>query len=283
MENSKSIKALLKNNKGLEFSQILYKLDKNHDYLFPEKIKNDLELVNKKWNQKERTDFFKNQDNLCISHIKVKDKKIYINFSEEKYIQRQAFSECLGMLPDLEKDLVIGDIFEKKIKVPLAYKLFITIVTQDNKIILAKRSNKVLSNKNKIDLTLSKTVKIEDIENKGFQPYNTLIRACKEELNLELSYNQLLKNELVKINEIYLNKENFSVTIDVTLDLTKDKTPQTTSEEIIKKYKDAKNSWEISEIFFINNEEKFILKEFKKIKEKLTINSMKKIQELLNK
>jgi hypothetical protein len=283
VENAKSIKSLLKNSKGLEFSQILYKLDKeDHDYKFPEKIKNDLDIINKKWTRKERSDFFKNQDNLCINHVKVKDKKIYINFCEEKYIQRQAFSECLSVIPDLEKDLIINDIFEKNIKVPLSYKVFITIITKDNKYLLVKRSSKVVTNKGKYDLSISKSVKPEDMASKGFQPYNTLIRACKEELGIELNYSEIIKDESVKINEIYINKESFSITIDMTLDLSKQKTDDNTSEEILKKSKTAKNHWEASEIIFINNVEKSILKDYKKYKEKLTSQSLKKFEDILN-
>lgn len=277
------MKSLIKNLKGLEFSQIFYKLESDHELVFPEKMKNDLELINKKWNQKERTDFFKNQDNICISHLKVKDKKIYLNFAEEKYIQRQVFSECLSMMPDLEKDLIIGDFLEKKIKIPLSYKVFITVITQDNKLLLTKRSSKVVTNKNKYDLSISKSVKPEDIQPKTFQPLNTLIRACKEELGIELEQSLILKEKLLSINEIYINKENLSITIDMTLDLSKLKSEEFKSEEIIKLHKNAKNSWELSELIFIKNEEKSITKEIKKIKDKLTASSMKKIEELIQK
>lgn len=280
METLKSIKSLIKNSKGLDLAQILYKLEKDHKYSIPEKIKEDIDLINKKWNQKERSDYFKNQDNLCITHLKVKDKKIYLNFCDEKYIQRQVFSECLSVLSDLEKDLVLSDINEKKIKIPLAYKIFITVITKDNKILLSKRSSKVAYNKNKTDISLSKAVKPEDMTGKSFQIHNTIFRALRDDLNMELKMDDLIKENLIKINDFFINKENFSVVADITIDFSKSKTMNITEEEILKKIKSAKNSWKFSEFSFLKNDEKTIKKELKKLKEKLTNYSLKKILDI---
>lgn len=280
METLKSIKSLIKNSKGLDLSQILYKLEKDHKYTVPEKIKEDIDLINKKWNQKERSDYFKNQDNLCITHIKVKDKKIYLNFCEEKYIQRQVYSECLSLLSDLEKDLILSDMNENKIKIPLAYKVFITVITKDNKILLSKRSSKVSYNKNKFDLSISKAVKPDDMSGKSFQIHNTIIRGLRDDLNIDVKIQDLIKENLIKINDFSINKDNFSIIADITVDFSKSKDLNFTEEEILKKIENSKNSWKFSEFSFIKNDEKSIKKDLKKIKDKLTNYSLKKVSDL---
>lgn len=279
MEN-KTIKTLIKNNKGFELNQILYKLESKKDFKIPMQLKKDYELIEKKWNAKERTDFFRNQDNLCISNYYVKDKKIYLNFCTAKYIERQIFSECFSMLNDLEKDMFLADLHVKKLEAPMSFKVQVAVITKDNKLVILKRSNKVTMNKGKYDFSISKGAKPEDIETKTFQPINTILRALKEELNIDIEFKEALKEKVISLKEFYINRENFSLTLFAEVNL-KNSSQNLTSEEILKIMKDAKNSWEYSEALFIENSPTKLKKELKNLLPKFTSSSINQIQDYL--
>lgn len=281
VEKLKSIKTLIKDSKGLESNQILYKLSSIKDFKYPEKLQKDYDLIEKKWNNRERNDYLRNQENLCISEFHIKDKKIYLSFCEAKYLQRQILSECFGMLSDLDQEILLSDINDKKIKVPLAYKAVISIITKDNKLLVVKRSSKVSTNKGKLDFSISKSAKIEDLEAKSFQPYQTIIRALKEELNIDLDFKIAVKEKTIKITDYFFNKETFSIGYSSVVDF-RDSSMNITSEQIFNLYKDAKNSWEISDIYFITNSQVQIKKELKKNQDKFTNHALKNISEFID-
>lgn len=280
MEN-KTIKTLIKNNKGFELDQILYKLESKKDFKVPVHLKKDYELIEKKWNAKERNDFFRNQDNLCITNYHIKDKKIYLNFCLTKYIERQIFSECFSMMNDLEKEMFLSDIRTKKIEAPMSYKVQVTVITKDNKILILKRSNKVSMNKGKYDFSLSKVARPEDIEVRSFQPINTVLRALKEELNISIEFKEAFKEKIINLNEFFINKENFSITLLAEVDLRKS-SQNLTSEELMKVMKDAKNSWEYSEFLFIENEPSKLKKQLKQLISKFTSSSINQVNSYLD-
>ena len=276
------MKTLIKNNKGFDFKDILYKKESIKDFSIPIHIEKDYELFNKKWNSKERNDFFRNQDNLCISNFYIKDKKIYLNFCEAKYIERQIYAECFSMMNDLDKEMFLSDFHANKIKAPMSYKFQIGIITKDNKILILKRSNKVTMNKGKYDFSISKNAKPEDVIPKTFQPYNTVLRGLKEELNIDIEFKDALKEEIISLKSIFLNNESFALTIYAEVDLRKS-SQNLTSEEIEKLMKDAKNNWEYADVLFIENSPVKIKKEVKSILNKFTNSSINQIESLLEK
>lgn len=280
MEN-KTIKTLIKNNKGFELNQILYKLESKKDFKIPMQLKKDYELIEKKWNAKERTDFFRNQDNLCISNYYIKDKKIYLNFCVAKYIERQIFSECFSMLNELEKDMFLSDHHAKKIEAPMSFKVQVALITKDNKILILKRSNKVAMNKGKYDFSISKGAKPEDFEAKSFQPINTILRALKEELNINIEFKEALKEKIINLKEFYLNRENFSLTLFAEVNL-QNSSQNLTAEEILKIMKEAKNSWEYSEVLFVENAPNKLKKELKTLLPKFTSSSISQLEDYLS-
>lgn len=267
--DDKSLKTLIQNNKGFEFNQIFYRLESKADFKVPDQFTKDFILIEKKWNSRERNDALRNQDNLCVSNYHIKDKKIYLNLCEAKYIERQVFSECFSMMNSLEQDMFLADWNAKKIEAPMSLKAQITIITKDNKLLVIKRSSKVSMNKNKFDFSISKSAKPEDIQPHTFQPFNTVIRALKEELNINLSFKEAVKNKIIKISEIYLKKESFAICYHAEVDLRKADN-NLTSTEILNIYKDAKNSWEISEVHFIENNPAKIKKAIKQHESKAT-------------
>lgn len=271
MDELKNLKTIIKNNKGFELNQILFKIDKSSNFNIPDRFRKDYEMVERKWKEKERNNSFRNQENLCVTNYHIKDKKLFLNLSETKYLTRQIFSETISLLSDLEQDMLVADIMAQKTKIPLAYKACIGIITKDNKLLFMKRSSKVATNKGKIDFSLSKSAKPEDFEPKTSQPLMTILRALKEELNISLDFKELLKKEALTISEFFINRDIFSIGFLSMIDLRK-MDEELTYDKIMNLSENAKNSWEFSEIFAIDFNKKSIgkfLKE-KENREKLT-------------
>lgn len=280
MDVLKSIKTILKNNKGFELNQILFKIDKNDSFHIPDRFKKDHELIEKKWKEKERNHAFRNQDNLCVVNYLIKDKKIFLNLSETKYLIRQVYSETLSLLSELEQDMLIAEILNKKTRIPIAYKTSIGIITKDNKLMFMKRSQKVATNKSKIDFSLSKSAKPEDFESRTSQPLMTILRALKEELSISLDVKEIIKNESLKITEFYFNRDIFSVGFISMLDLRK-VDGDLTSDKILELSENAKNSWEFSEISFIDFNKKALSKFIKDNRSKITNYSLHHLLKIL--
>jgi len=269
MIDIKSIKSILKKKGGLQISQILFKKSASIKIDIPEKLKKDFIPINKKWAEKDRTNSFKNQDSLCVAKYQIKDQKIFLDLCEDKYITRQAISEVLGSMGILEQDVLLSEILNQKVKVPISYKINIGVITKDNKLLIVKRSSKVSTNKNKYDFGISKGVKPEDFSNKSFQPLMTSIRAIEEELNISLDLKSVVKNDAFVVKEFYLNREIFSLGFLCILDLRKLEDSYTL--ELIKgRSESSKNSWEMSEILGVDFNKKSLVSFLKKEGNKIT-------------
>lgn len=270
MIDIKTIRSILKKKGGFELSQILFKKNSTFKLDIPDKIKKDYGPINKKWVEKDRNNSFKNQDSLCISKFQVKDQKLFLEFCEDKYITRQSISEVLGSMNLIDQDVMVSEINNQSVRLPISYKINVGIITKDNKLIFTKRSSKVATNKSKLDFGISKGVKPEDFNGKMFQPLITSIRALKEELNLELDIKEVIKKEAFEVKEFYLNREIFSLGFLCILDLRKIESKNLTFKEIKNITENAKNNWEISDLFSVDYNKKSLLLFMKKEFEKIT-------------
>lgn len=276
----KSIKSILYQKNGINLDQILFKKNSNFSFSIPERIKKDFNIINKKWIEKDRTNSFKNQDNLCLSKFYLKDKKIFLELCEEKYVTRQTISETVSSLPTIDQDFFLSEMQHQKIKVPISYKINIGLICKDGTLLIVKRSNKVSTNKGKLDFGISKGVKPDDYNGRTFQPIVTAIRALKEELNLSLEIKELIKKEAFKIKEFYLNREIFSIGFLCIIDLRKFDNDYSFS-KISDLASGAKNSWEISDFLRVDYNKKSILKLIKDNYDKITNYSMHHLLNIL--
>ena len=265
----KSIKSIIYQKSGLDVSQLLFKKNANFNFELPEKIKKDFTLINKKWIEKDKNNSFKNQESLCVSKFHLKEKKLYLEFCEEKYVNRQAISETISSLPAIDQDYLLSEVNNKKIKLPLSYKMNIGIITKDGHLIMVKRSHKVSTNKGKIDFGISKGVKPSDYNGRSFQPLVTALRAAQEELNLPLDAKEVIKKEAFIIKEFYLNREIFSLGFLCIIDLRK-LDHDYTAKKVLDLSTGAMNSWEISEVFSIELNKKSLSKFIKENLNKTT-------------
>lgn len=277
----KSIKSILQSKNGIDPKQILFKKDNNFQTQIPDQIKKSYESFHKKWQDKDKNNAFKDQDSLCLSEYHIKDKKLYLNFCEEKYVLRQSISETISTLSTVEQDYFLSEINRSHIKVPISYKLNIIVITKDEKLLIVKRSNKVSTNKNRYDLGVSKGVKPEDYKGKVFQPLITALRALNEELGLTLSPKEIITNKAFKINEFYLNREIFSLGFCCVFDLRK-MSGDFTFEKVSKMAAGAKNSWEYSQVLSIDLSKKAITKFMKDNLNKITNYSLYNLLQILN-
>jgi len=265
----KSIKSILYQRVGIDLNQILFKKNSSFSFELPDKIKQDYSLINKKWIEKDRNNSFKNQDSLCLSNFKLKDRKLYLELCEEKYVTRQTISETISSIPAIEQDYLLSEVNQQKFQIPLSYKINIGIISKDDHLIMIKRSQKVSTNKSKYDFGISKGVKPDDYNGRSFQPLVTAIRALKEELNLSLDPKELIKNEAFILKEFYLNREIFSFGFLCILDLRKLEQSYD-SKKIIDLSTGAKNSWELSEVFALEYNKKNLIKFIKENPNKIT-------------
>lgn len=265
----KSIKSIFYQKSGIEFSKILFKKNNQFKTQIPDKLKKEFSLISKKWGEKDKTNSFKNQDSLCVSKFHVKDKKIFLEFCEDKYITRQSISETISSLPAIDQDFLLSEIINGNLMLPISYKLNLGIISKDNHLILVKRSQKVSTNKSKIDFGISKGVLPQDFNGKSFQPIVTAIRAIKEELNLILDPKEIVKKEAFTLNDFYLNREIFSLNFFGIIDLRK-LDLDLSAEKILDLSNGAKNSWEISEIFSLEMNKKVLIKYLKENYNKIT-------------
>lgn len=265
----KSIKSIIYQKNGLDPKQVLFKKNLKFKFELPENIKKDFSVINKKWAEKEKSNSFKNQDSLCVSKFTVKDKKLYLDFCEEKYVTRQTISETVSSLPAINQDYFLSELNNQKIQVPLSYKINIGIITKDGHLIMVKRSQKVSTNKGKFDFGISKGVKPEDFTGKSFQPLSTALRAAKEELNLSLDPKEVISKGAFVLKEFYLNREFFSLGFLCILDLRKLENDYS-AKKIIDLSTGAMNSWEINEVFSIEFTKKNLVKYIKENNNKTT-------------
>ena len=269
MSEIKSIKSIIQQQNGLESKQILFKKNSKFKFEVPDKIKKDYSLVSKKWEEKDKKNSFQNQDSLCLSKFHINDNKLFLELCEEKYANRQAISETIGSLAAIDQDYLFSEINNGKVTIPLSYKINVGIISKDGQLIMVKRSQKVSTNKGKIDFGISKGVKPEDYNGRSFQPLVTALRATQEELNLSLDAKEIIKKEAFIIKEFYLNREIFSFSFLCIIDLRK-LDHDYNAKKIIDLAAGAKNSWEFSDVFSIELNKKTLLKYFKTHLTKLT-------------
>lgn len=277
---SKTVKSFLQSSKGISNKEVLFKKDSNFKTEISEKIQKKYALINKKWLDKDKRNLFKNDSCLCISHFHVKDKKIYLNFCEDTYSVRQGISETIGGLSLIEQDYFLSEINSGKNKLPISYKIQVGVITSDNKLILAKRSSKVSTNKGKYDIGISKGVKPEDFSSKVFQPLITAIRAVKEELGLSLDKKEIVSKEAFILKDFYLNREIFSLNFFCLIDLRQLKSDEYTAAHIIESAGRSKNSWELSKVVALDLTKVALNKYLKESSNKLTNYSLYHLKNL---